>query len=281
MKDQNDRLDKFGRDVYLRRKGIKPNSPAQLDMFEIVSNRHDLRHLPNDYARSSLFTASNRNKPRKTMMREALFHYNENISIHYTGVELRASDDEIVWLQILAYGKDTPLGEPFEFLIKDLVKDLGWFKNGRNYERARECISRLKASEVLAKNINAYGKSAALSLIQNYQTNNDAEGNQSKYRVWIDYNLIVLFAGNTFTSHNWEKYRKLSPVARRLADWIVSHKNPYPLNIEKFRKICGSVESTTYGWRRTVKNACEEIKDAGIANTVYVKDDKICCIRYL
>ena len=96
-------------------------------------------------------------------MHEKLFHYNEFVSILYTGIELRAEDDEIVWLQILNYGQTVPLGEPFEFGIKDLVRDVNWSKNGRNYDRARECISRLKANEVLALNTKAYGKSGAVS----------------------------------------------------------------------------------------------------------------------
>ena len=52
--------------------------------------------MPNDYARSSLFSACNHNEKRKTMQRQKLFHYNEYISILYTGVELRAEDDELV-----------------------------------------------------------------------------------------------------------------------------------------------------------------------------------------
>ena len=109
-------------------------------------------------------------------MHETLFHYNEHISILYTGIELRAEDDELVWLQILNYAQKVVLGQPFEFSVKDLVADVGWHKNGRYYDKARECISRLKASEVLALNNKAYGKSGAISLIQNYTVLNDEHG---------------------------------------------------------------------------------------------------------
>lgn len=276
----DEKINHIQRKAYLSNKGINPNTRSQLDLFNIVAECDNLRHIPNDYARSSLFTARNKREPRKTLMHENLFHYNEYVSILYTGIELRAEDDEIVWLQILNYGKNVPLGEPFEFHVKDLVNSVGWAKNGRNYDRVRECVSRLKANEVLASNTKAYGKSEAISLIQNYTSVNDGEGKTTKFRVWIDPNLIVMFAGNTFTSHNWETYRNLSPVARRLADYIESHKYPYPLCLERFRKMCGSNDSSTFSWRQTVKKACTEVQEAKVADLVMLtKDDKICCSR--
>lgn len=272
-------VDKMQRNAYLNSKGIKPKSMCQLDLFESIAERNDLRHIPNDYARSSLFTARNKKEPRKSFVHEKLFHYNEHVSILYTGIELRAEDDEIVWLQILNYGKSVTLGEPFEFSVKNLVRDVNWSKSGRNYDRVRECISRLKATEVLALNSKAYGKSGAISLIQNYDAINDADGKPTQYRVWINQNLILLFAGNTFTSHNWEVYRDLSPVARRLADYIVSHKYPYPLSLERFRQMCGSTNSVTRSWRQMVKKVCVEVQEAKIAETAFLTDDKICCVR--
>lgn len=275
-------IDKMQRNAYLNSKGIKPTAQFQLDLIfpDTMGDREDMRHIPNDYARSSIFTARNKREPRRTLMHEKLFHYNEHVSILYTGIELRAEDDEIVWLQILKYGEGVPLGEPFEFSVKDLVRDVNWSKNGRNYDRARECITRLKANEVLALNKKAYGKSGAISLIQNYTAVNDAEGKPTQYRVWIDPNLIVLFAGNTFTSHSWEVYRDLSPVARRLADYIESHQHPYPLAVEKFRHMCGSTDHNARSWRQTVKKACAEVQEAKIATLVTLDgNDQICCVR--
>jgi hypothetical protein len=268
-------IDKMQRSAYLNSKGIKPNSQFQLDLIfpDTIGAREDLRHIPNDYARSSIFTARNKTVPRRTFMHEPLFHYNEHVSILYTGIELRAEDDEIVWLQILNYGQRVALGEPFEFTVQDLVADIGWHKNGRYYDKARECISRLKANEVLALNTKAYGKSGAISLIQNYTAVNDKNGKPTHYRVWIDPNLIVLFAGNTFTSHRWEVYRNLSPVARRLADYIESHKHPFPLALDTFRDMCGSIDSTASSWRQTVKKACAEVQEAKIAKLAFLSDD--------
>lgn len=281
-RDQVKIIEETQRKAYLHSKGINPKEQFQLDLIfpGTIGEREDLRHIPNDYARSSIFTTRNKKEPRKSIVQEKLFHYNEAVTILYTGVELRAEDDELVWLQILNYGQKVKLGEPFSFSIKDLVSQISWSKNGRNYDRARECISRLKANEVLALNNKAYGKSGAISLIANYSAINDEKGKATEYKVWIDPNLIVLFAGNTFTSHNWESYRKLPPVARRLADYIDSHQEPFPLNLEKFQKMCGSSDTSTRSWRQTAKKACELIKAAKIALTIFItKDDQIVIIR--
>ncbi|NOT18209.1 MAG: TrfA family protein [Sulfuriferula sp.] len=266
---------------YLHSKGIQPGSKIQLDLLfpGAIGSRDDLRHIPNDYARSSLFTARRAREPRKSLTHEKLLHYNEHISILFTGIELRAEDDELVWLQILKYGQIVAMGDPFDFCVRDLVRDVGWAKNGRNYDKARKCISRLKASEVLALNSKAYGISGAISLIQDYTSINDNEGNPTKYRVWINKNLILLFAGNTFTSHPWTTYCKLSPVARRLTDHIHSHKYPLPLDLPTFKKICGSSDVNVTSWRQTVKRACAEVQEAKIASAVVLKNDKIYCIR--
>lgn len=268
------------RNAYLNSKGIKPSTQFQLDLIfpETIGARHGVRHIPNDYARSSIFTARNKREPRRTLMREKLFHYNEHVAIVYSGIELRAEDDEIVWLQILNYGQGVPFGEPYNFWLKDLLSDVGWHKNGRYYDKARECITRLKANEVLAQNSKAYGSSGAISLIQNYTAINDENGKATHYQVWIDPNLIVLFAGENFTSHFWEVYRQLSPVARRLADYIESHRYPYPLALERFRKMCGSSDTNLSSWRQTVKRACVEVQDVKIAKIAWLsKDDQILC----
>lgn len=268
------------RRAYLDSKGIKPAGQLQLDLLfpGIMADRDDLRHIPNDYARSSLFRATNKRQARRTFTHEKLFHYNDHVSILYTGIELRAEDDELIWLQIMNYGRSVPMGEPFSFTIKDLVHDVGWHKNGRYYDKARECISRLKANEIFARNDKAYGTSGSISLIGSYTAINDSDGKPTEYRVWIDRNLILLFAGNTFTSHRWLVYRDLSPVARRLADYIESHKHPYPLSIDKFKKMCGSEDASTTGWRRTVRQACIEVVEAKIATTASLHDDKIYCV---
>ena len=269
-------MDKMQRNAYLHSKGINPNAPMQLDLiFSDLLSRNDLRHIPNDCARSSLFTTRHRREPRKAMQQEKLFSYNESVELQYTGIELRAEDDELIWLQMIHYGRTVAMGEPYVFTVKEIVKDLGWAKNGRNYDRVRESISRLKANEIKIKNTKAYGKGGSMSLIQEYEEVNDEDGKAHFFSVYINPNLIALFAGNTFSSHHWLSYRELSPVARRLADYIQSHKHPFNLDLNRFRKMCGSSTLAMKSWTQTVKKACQEVVEKNIIDVCGVSDGSI------
>lgn len=261
--------------AYLNSRGIKPNEPHQLDLLFPLNNGD--RFIPNEFARTALFTTRNKTTPREQCIGKPVFHLHANVTVRYTGTELRAEDDEIIWLQILHYAKNVPLGEWFEVSLKSLVSDVGWSKNGRYYDKARQCISRLKANEVLIENKKAYGRSPGLSLIGRYDMLNDGEGQPTRYRMFIDPELIFLFAGNTFTIHReWATYLQLKPVARRLADYVESHKNPYPLSLEMFKQVCGSVDASLTSWRQTVRKACKQIEDSKIAAVAFLdKDDRI------
>lgn len=269
--------EKAQRKHFLVNRNISPSAQYQLDLLypDTIGNRNDLRHIPNDVARSSIFTTRRRNIPRETLQQAELFHFNNHISVVYTGIELRAEDDELVWLQILNYAQKVPLGESFKFTIRQLITDLGWSIKGDSYERARSCISRLKANEVMFRNTKAYGTSGAFSLISNYKATNESDGKPTHYEMWIDTTLIYLFAGNTFTSHKWEIYRKLTPIARRLADQLESHKVPYPISLSTFKELCSSQDKNPRSWRNNVKAACEELVQNGIMEQIFIADDLI------
>jgi len=102
---------------------IKEN---QLSLFDIAPWPDTMRALPNDYARSALFTTRNKRMPREALQGKEIFHVNKDVVITYTGVELRAEDDELVWQQILEYAKRSPLGDPISFTFYELCQDLDW-----------------------------------------------------------------------------------------------------------------------------------------------------------
>lgn len=266
------KLDKLQREAFLRSKGIDPRGPLQLEIWP-----DEVREIPNDYARSAIFTIRNKLEKRVHMEGAVIFHVEKAVKVTYTGLELRADDDELVWQQILDYAKRYPLGEPVEFNLHQLCKDLMWSVNARNYDRARACISRLKANEVKVEN-ERIGRGVALSLIREYEFAGD--GNRgTKYKVWIHPNLIMLFAGKTSTRLAWDKYRQLKPISRRLYDYLASHKQPFPLRLDTFYKLCASTTESTRKWRSMVKGACQELVDGGLVKKAWVDGDCVYCER--
>lgn len=68
----------------------------------------EVRCAPNEFLRSALFNARNRNQMRRYLRQETLAIIGKG-RITYTGEELR-QDDATVWLQLIQMASDTTLG---------------------------------------------------------------------------------------------------------------------------------------------------------------------------
>ena len=250
---------------------------AQLSLFDIAPWGDHMRALPNDYARSALFTVRNKRVPRAALQGEPIYSIGNDVNITYTGVELRAEDDELVWQQVMEYSKRSPIGDPIDFTFYELCKDLGWSINGRYYKKAEECLSRLQASAMQFES-KRVGRLESLSLISRFRVL-DRGKRTSRCQVMIDEEMVVLFAGDYYSRFIWDKYRKLSPTARRMFDYFASHKEPFPLKLETFRLMCGSESTRAKRWREQVWVACEELKESGLVADAWVSADSLGCRR--
>ncbi|MBR5940179.1 MAG: TrfA family protein [Neisseriaceae bacterium] len=272
-------------DNFLRKNKIDIEKPIALS--EIAPHRTDVRVLPNDFARSSLFFVKKKGTPRKSMNREKIFHLSEKVEVRYTGEELRADDDELVWLSLVHYCYDQPLGDAVDVKVSDLLKDLDWKPTGESYQRIRTIISRLKATDVIIKNKATYGdledfkkkrkKSApslsrGISMIDGYLEYDKVDGLPTRYLISIDKMLIFFFCGGLFTYLDWKQYKKLTPTGRRLTDYVLSHKEPEPLSVERFLLTCGSEETEPKRQNQQARRACEELIKKGIVYDARVED---------
>jgi hypothetical protein len=268
------------------RAAAKPADPAataltvrekQLTLFDVAPWADDMRALPNDYARSALFTVRNKRVPRAALQNETIFHINAAISITYTGIELRASDDELVWMQVLEYAKRAAAGTPVSFTVYELCVDLGWSINGRYYQMAEECLSRLQATAIKFAS-ERLGRLESVSLIHRFRMVDRGTTN-AHCEVQIDADMLLLFSGQHYAKVVWDKYRCLTPGARRLFDYFASHKQPFPLAMETFRKMCGSDSTRPKKWREQTKGYCDELTQSGLIDGAWLANDLIHCVR--
>lgn len=272
------RQEEHRRRSYLQEKGINPDGEMVIqDLFGRTLFGSSHRQLPNDFARSCLFTARHPKIPRKAFNRAKLFHISEKIEILYTGIELRSIDDELIWMQLVEYCRSAPLGDYIEFDIRQLIKDIGWGTAGTYYKKVRESISRMKATEIYIKNSNAFGISGGLSLIGDYVGYANQDGQPTRYQISIDKNLILLFAGETFTNIPWSQYKRLSPMARRLTDYVFSHRQPNPIPVTTFLAMCGSdqIDSPSKTQNHSAKKVCAELVDKQLVKAAFVHDGRI------
>jgi len=249
----------------------------QLSLFDLAPWPDHMRALPNDFGRSAIFTVRNKKVPRAALQGQSIYHVHKDVEITYTGIELRADDDELVFAQVLEYAKRTALGEPVSFTFYELCQDLDWSINGRYYTRAEECLTRLQASAMQFSS-QRIGRLESVSLIRRFRVL-DRGKRTSRCQVEIDAEIVVLFAGDHYTKFVWEKYRKLSPTARRMFDYFATHKEPYPLKLETFRLMCGSDSTRPRKWREQVGEACDELRENGLVESAWVNDDLVHCKR--
>jgi hypothetical protein len=249
----------------------------QLSLFDLAPWPDNMRALPNDFGRSAIFTTRNKKVPRAALQRESIFHVSKDVTMTYTGIELRADTDELVFAQVLEYAKRAPLGKSVDFTFYELCQDIAWPINGRYYKRAEDCLTRLQASamQFTSKRV---GRLESVSLIRRFCVL-DRGKNTSRCQVEIDTEIVMLFAGDHYTKFVWEKYRKLSPTARRLYDYFASHKEPYPLKLETFRLVCGSNSTRMKKWREQVNEACEALREKGLVQNAWVNEDLVHCKR--
>ncbi|MGC6373662.1 plasmid replication initiator TrfA [Pseudomonas sp. S2.OTC.A_B10] len=257
---------------------ISEMTQMELSLFDIAPWDDDLRVIPNDWGRSAVFTVRNKGQKRRAYDNELIYHYNKAVEIHYTGIELRADDDELVWQQILEYAKHSAIGVHVYFTLYQLLTDVGWHINPFYYKRALACINRLKATSFQISSPR-HSRIKGLSLVKEFDIVKDEKTNRSVCQIELSTHLVVLFANDHYSKVIWVKYRALSPTARRMFDYFVTHKTPFPLKLETFRLICGSQSTRAKKWAEQTRDACKELEDALLVQKAWVEKDSIYTIR--
>lgn len=250
----------------------------QLSLFDIAPWPDHMRGMPNDFGRSALFTARNKKTPRAELKDEVIFHVMKDVKITYTGTELRTYDDELVWLQVMEYAKRVPFGQPVTFTLYEFCKALGWPVNGQYYQRIEDSLTRLQTN-ALKFSSKRVGRLESLSLIRRFGFLDQTDKRKSRCQVLLEDEIVLLFANEHYAKFVWEKYRKLSGIARRMFDYFSTHKDPYPLTLENFRLMCKSDASTVKKWREQAIAAAGELQESGLVKSVWVKDDLVRCER--
>ncbi|MES2353188.1 MAG: plasmid replication initiator TrfA [Pseudomonadota bacterium] len=226
--------------------------------------KESYRVIPNDYARSAIFTVRNKRAARRTFLNAPIFVLGKS-QIAFTGIELRAADDELVWLQMVNIAKGEALGSWVEFTPYEICKALSWSTSAFYYERLHRSLLRLKASSVTidSKNI---GRVKAIHMLDAYEWKDADDQKLARRRIKLNESLAILFAGSRYTQVEWGSYRQLSPVARRIYDYVASHRKPYPPRLESLYAMCDSDCCHFPRWRQKVASALKELRQLSLVD---------------
>lgn len=182
---------------------LKPSPNAgkkqTADLFELESPLSaDERATPNQLVRSALFTANNRNTPRKMMNETEIFAYGNSVSMKFSGEELRA-EDEAFWMNLVYLYQGQPKGEVITASRHQLVRMAGRKPNGKTYQWCDSVMARLhKASIQIRK---AGERMMLVSLLEDAYVveSTDKRSTDGLWSFRLSESTVKLFAGNQFT----------------------------------------------------------------------------------
>lgn len=238
----------------------------------------DFRCAPNEFLRSALFNARNRNQPRRYLRQETLAMIGKG-RITFTGEELR-QDDATVWLQLVQMASATPLGHVVEFTPYSFCKAVGWMPTGNAYVHLRKCLTRLQAT-ALAFYAERTQHTLSLSMIPIFCWQDERTGNPlPRYQVKLASQLAALFAGNHYTYLLWAQRRQLPEgLSTWLHGYLASHKQPFPLALSDIQRAADLTIARPDNLRTVVVRALDSLVDVGFLSSWEIDGEHVKVIR--
>lgn len=264
----------------LRSRALNPEQKQySLDFFCNASDSKKLQ--PNDIARSALWTVKT-SVEREYLENAPIFSSDPTLNIFYTGKALQATTDEKVWLQLVFYARSAKFGDVVSVKISDICKDIGWARNGHYYATVWASLERLHYAGLKIKK----GKNRIVAFIRMLNLHT-AKGDDIRNDGIIEYSLdnalngwLLLVAGGTVTLLESSAMKRIKPIAQRLYTYTASHKDPLPLAIADFHKMCGSDANinTVAGlakWRQSINKAIVQLQNENLIVNGWIENEHI------
>ena len=236
---------------------LRASAPTALDLglFDPVRNAamaaiqqkqykfpfHDpnVRIMPTDLNKTSLFHVASNNTPRRFCRDEPLGRIGASVSVTYRGEELR-HDDELIFMQLLhvARGK-----YPYEWIY---VENVPFFRGSRGVNRilSGKDVTNVEASLKRLRGallcIESRTGLYTVNLVKEWST----KGSQN--RVVIDPVMVMLYL--SFTAMDTDHLFQTTGVARQLLKYIctipANYGRTHPIKIRSLFELCyGTLEA--------------------------------------
>jgi hypothetical protein len=191
-----------------------------------------------------------------------------DIQISMIGEELRQEDADVLF-GILHLARITSRhGGVVEFTASDFIRELGWGRDGRSYQRLHGIIRRLASTTfIVSGKMAASGQFAerGFTLLQ-YDFVRDTERRYTgKWRVTVATSTVNLFWVGHYSRIHWDLHKELrSPLARYLHLLYATYKGTLSFGLEQLHALCGSQQKHMPAFRQAVTRAQEELHELGI-----------------
>lgn len=247
----------------------------QLSLFDLAQWGDDQRGLPNDFARTAIFSARNHKTPREYFMRKPLYSTQKDVLLTATGHELRVYDDEKVFNQLCEIGKRHAAGQEFEFHFGAFCKELKWPSNGNSYRRLTDSLIRLQTFAIHLETPRLGGKLVSVTLAGRLTVHERENKRRTYGTISLPREILTLFAGQHFSKQDWNAILELKPTSRRLFDYAQSHRVPHPLPIRSFAQMAFLTGYTDARLRQLCKQMCAELLEHGLVESAWLDENDL------
>ena len=236
-----------------------PRPPAKIVQFPLPFPE-DSPPVSNVIARSALFAAV-KSKDRRTMKDEVVASQ-EGIEISFSGEQLN-QDDHDNFMQLVKLASGRPLGQTVVVPANAILRTLGRSTGKSQHEQLRADMKRLIEGTVTikAKGLEYFGH-----LIDDALQDSREPIHKRHWAYRLNPRLVTLFMPTRYTLNNWQTRQELSQkdLARWLQLWLESHAQNFATRVEVIHDRCGSMNKDLRFFRRRLREALDDLKDAGV-----------------
>ena len=210
------------------------------------------RGVPNDFARSALFTAR-KGTSGELVKNEKIFSQ-DGIEIHYQGVRL-TQDHLDVYEAVMHLARSMPEGEVVECTKKGLLMLLNRSSGGADRKRLMGILTDLTATSVMIKREDKGRVYWGSLLPEGFE-----DENSEILHLRVSRTLVKFFQhGFTVIEQKQRKELSRSPLAKFLQCWLSSHTKPYPVTIEYLYNLSGSQTKELKDFKKALIKALDKL----------------------
>ena len=187
--------------------------------------------------------------------------------------------DADVHAQLLHYQRNQAVGSSIWFSLRELAEDLDLAPNGRNLQRVRESIERLRDTtiDLRFRQGDAFYQYRGQLVLTFFR---EEHGSQDRWAVELSKQLIPLLAPGTQARYHVETDRRLkSNLAKYLLRFYATQTQAvFPMKVDTLRKFTGT-HMPIRDFRRALKEALDELQEVGVVTAWAIEDDKVRIVR--
>lgn len=225
------------------------------------------RAAPNAVFRSALFPALN-SQTRKFIKEKKVFSVG-GLDVTFTGEQFDQSDLD-VYLEILNFAKETPLGKPVRFSAYAMLKALGRATGNANHKWLHAVLVRLRGGtvEIVTEKARLFG-----GLIEGGIRDEITK----HYDVVINPHYAKFFGFGLWSCVDIDQRRQLAQksTAKALHAYYSTHTDPAPHRYDTLAKIAGFDNKNSRAIKAKLIQAHEELKRIGFLLDYEAGPDKI------